>query len=108
MSDPKVPADQSAAERSLEPLPKDWATWDHVRLEHELLEHNRRYWDENDPTISDYDYDRLLERLRVLAPNSAVLDELGPSSVGEVGESVTHVAPMLSLEKCYDEENLLK
>lgn len=103
-----IPHHKLSIENTLTPLPQDWSTWDSARLERELLEHNRRYWDEHTPSISDYDYDRLLERLRELDPKSPVLDELGPSAIGEVGEAVLHAAPMLSLEKCYDEENLLK
>ncbi len=90
------------------PLSEGWEAWSVSRLESELKAHNHRYWDQDAPTISDYDYDRLVERLRTLASDSPVLDELGPSTADTVGESVTHAAPMLSLEKCYDEANLLK
>ena len=93
---------------ALQDLPSDWLSWDATRLETELLEHNKRYWDENQAIISDYDYDRLLERLRELSPKSKVLDLLGPQIIGEVGEAVLHAAPMLSLEKCYNEDDLLK
>ena len=34
------------------------------RLELEVRLHNKQYWDQNAPTISDYDYDRLVRRLR--------------------------------------------
>ena len=90
------------------PLPDDWESWDLTKLESEIEGHNRAYWDEDSPTISDYDYDRLIERLRALAPDSSLLDHLGPSFVDVVGEVVTHAAPMLSLDKCYQEEGLLK
>lgn len=98
----------SSSKLQLQDLPNDWLNWSAERLESELSEHNRRYWDENCAVISDYDYDRLLERLRELAPTSQVLNLLGPQVIGEVGETVLHAAPMLSLEKCYNEDDLLK
>lgn len=88
-------------------LPADWQTWDAARVEAEVREHNRRYWDENAPTLLDTEYDRLVERLRALAPASKLLDALGPNPAARVGEAVTHARPMLSLEKCYDEQTLL-
>lgn len=106
MSKPVPNSESSRSE--LQDLPSDWLSWSAERLENELLEHNKRYWDEHNAIISDYDYDRLLERLREVAPKSKVLDELGPQSIGEVGEAVLHAAPMLSLEKCYNEPDLLK
>ena len=91
----------------MQPLPADWIDdWDVPRLEQELRAHNRHYWDERAPIISDNDYDRLAERLRTLAPESPVLDALGPTV--SVGDAVRHIEPMLSLDKCYDEATLLK
>ena len=92
----------------IEPLPSGWLSWQATRLEDEIRDHNRRYWDEASPTVSDYDYDRLVEQLKRLDPSSSLLNELGPSSAGEVGDEVVHNTAMLSLEKCYDEEHLLK
>lgn len=107
---PSKPAPTSSTRSSaqLQDLPYDWTSWDRQRLEVELLDHNRRYWDENAPIISDYDYDRLLERLRDLSPSSPVLEALGPHILSEVGDAVIHSAPMLSLEKCYNEADLIK
>lgn len=102
------PKSDSVTHVFLQDLPDDWMSWGVLRLETELLDHNRHYWDDHTPMISDYDYDRLLERLRELSPTSSVLNELGPMVIGEVGDRVTHVAPMLSLEKCYQEPELLK
>jgi DNA ligase (NAD+) len=88
-------------------LPADWLDWDATRLELEVRKHNRLYWDENRPIISDPEFDRLVERLRAVNPASPVLDALGPDPAARVGEPVTHRHPMLSLEKCYDEKALL-
>lgn len=69
-------------------------------LEAEILRHNRLYWEQQAPEISDYDYDRLVVRLRQLAPDSPVLQELGEREE-RLGEPVQHQTPMLSLDKCY-------
>ncbi|MCA9542322.1 MAG: hypothetical protein KC620_25670, partial [Myxococcales bacterium] len=90
-----------------QPLPADFAAWDADRLAAEVAEHNRRYWDDAAPTISDYDYDRLVERLRAVAPDHPVLSAMGPSG-GAPGDPVVHAAPMLSLDKAYDEDTLHK
>ncbi len=71
------------------------------QLEAALRHHNHLYWDLARPEISDYEYDQLVEQLRALAPDSPVLEELGPSGVGLIGEPVKHASPMLSLDKCY-------
>ena len=76
-----------------------------AELEAEIRRHNRLYWEEQAPEISDYDYDRLVVRLGQLAPESPVLSELGET--GErLGEPVQHARPMLSLDKCYSGEEL--
>ncbi|MFH1131411.1 MAG: NAD-dependent DNA ligase LigA [Pseudomonadota bacterium] len=74
------------------------------QLEQEVRHHNRLYWDEDAPEISDYDYDRLARRLKELAPDSSVLKEMGPRT--RFGEEVVHSVPMLSLDKCYTDGDL--
>lgn len=93
-------------------------------LEAEVRRHNRLYWDNATPEISDEAYDLLVQRLRQLRPDSPVLRELGESRSDESdavaaadedalralpsGAKVTHLAPMLSLDKCYSEDELHK
>ena len=84
---------------------------------------NHEYWDKHAPTLPDPLYDQLVERLRRLRPDAAVLQEMGPAQ-GEAaaldaeealrltpeqrfGAAVKHRRPMLSLEKCYHEPDLL-
>lgn len=89
--------------------------WDEKTLE-ELEEavqyHNRKYWVENDPEISDEEFDRLVERLKERAPDSEVLDAIGPAGadmdlIDDETEKLEHDPPMLSLDKCYEEETLV-
>ena len=84
------------------------ATLSAAELEKLVAHHNQLYWDSNQPEIADEAYDRLVRRLRALAPESPVLDAMGPSRpVGETGAAVEHKQRMLSLDKCYTEEELL-
>ena len=79
-------------------------------LEAEVTRHNHLYWELGAPEISDTDFDLLVERLRQLRPDAAVLDaldgKLAHASDADEGVKVTHDAPMLSLDKCYSEEDL--
>jgi DNA ligase (NAD+) len=89
-------------------LPAGWEAWGADQLEAEVRAHNGRYWDDDAATVSDYDYDRLVEALRAANPNAAVLQAMGPTDATRAGNAVTHAAPMLSLDKAYDEEALMK
>ena len=90
------------------PLDLDPASLDVPALEALIRHHNHLYWDRHAPEISDTDYDRLIRRLQELAPASPVLRELGPSGSPEdrYGAPVRHRRPMLSLDKCYGDDEL--
>jgi len=75
-------------------------------LEKEVRFHNDLYFKKNQPVISDYDFDRMVERLRKLKPDSSLLQELG-SDLEKGAKKVEHSSPMLSLDKCYKLEDLL-
>ena len=85
-------------------------------LERQVRLHNRLYWIDNAPQISDPEFDQLVEALRTRAPDSPVLDAIGPQGADVEGSDVLsgdrakirHDQPMLSLDKCYDEATLLK
>ena len=78
----------------------------------EILEHDRRYYVENDPSIADVEYDRLLARARAI--EEAHPDWVVPwSPTRRVGHApvsafpkVTRAVPMLSLDNTYDEKEL--
>jgi DNA ligase (NAD+) len=74
-----------------------------AELEAAVRHHNRLYWDDAAPEISDTDYDLLVRKLRALAPESPALGEMGPAAIGS---EVRHASPMLSLDKCYSEGEL--
>lgn len=76
-------------------------------LETEVEKHHRLYWEEDAAEIPDPLYDMMAERLRELRPDAAVLHDLGDEDVEE-SVRVAHERPMLSLNKCYTEEELKK
>jgi DNA ligase (NAD+) len=103
----------SAAEikKNSKQLLTDLPTFGKDELEQLVRYHNAQYWDENDPEIDDPSFDKLVETLRSVEPNSPALDELGESVGGTPErrfETVSHVRPMLSLDKCYDDDTLTK
>ena len=75
-------------------------------LEALIVHHNKLYWSENKPEITDNEYDALVEQLKALDPTSPILSSLG--QYDEIGTKVKHDLPMLSLDKCYSEDDLLK
>ena len=74
--------------------------------------HDYRYYVENDPVISDADYDELMEKLGALEeefPDLRSLDSPTQRVGGEPREelgSVEHPTPMLSLKATYDEDEV--
>jgi DNA ligase (NAD+) len=82
------------------------------RLRDEIRAHDRRYYSESAPTITDREYDKLVVRLRELedAHPELVTPDSPTQRVG--GEPVTslpsvaHRVPMLSIENTYNEEEL--
>lgn len=77
-----------------------------AELEASIRHHNALYWDEHKPEISDYEYDKLVVRLQALAPDSKVLEEMG-AKAPSLGAAVRHAEPMLSLDKCYEGDDLV-
>jgi DNA ligase (NAD+) len=83
-------------------------------LRQEIRRHDYLYYVEAKPTISDRDYDRLLEELRKL--EEARPDLITPDSptqrVGgepiEGFQTVEHASPMLSIDNTYSEADLRK
>jgi len=82
------------------------------QLRADIREHDRRYYIEAAPVISDLDYDRLLEQLRQLEEAHPELitaesptQRVGGAAVDEL-TSVRHARPMLSMDNTYSEGDL--
>jgi DNA ligase (NAD+) len=77
------------------------------RLAQLVTYHNKKYFEENNPEITDEAFDKLVEALRFINPDSESLSQIGhkdeTDSTAKFGDIVVHSDPMLSLEKCYDD-----
>lgn len=74
-------------------------------LEEVVRRHNYLYFVKHQPEISDEAFDQLVETLKKKKPDSPVLQEIG-SDIAQIGKTFRHETPMLSLDKCYHEEDL--
>jgi DNA ligase (NAD+) len=83
-----------------------------ARLREEIEEHNRRYYQEAAPTISDREYDQLYAELLDLEsrfPNLVTSDSPTQRVGGKPLEAfaqIEHRLPMLSLDNTYSEEEV--
>jgi DNA ligase (NAD+) len=81
-------------------------------LRKEIEEHNRRYYEEAAPTISDREYDRLYrelveleERFSQLSTPESPTHRVGGEALKAFSQ-ITHRVPMLSLDNTYSEEDV--
>lgn len=71
----------------------------HIKtLETQIRKHNKLYYDQDSPEISDVEYDNLKDELRSLYPESSVLEEIGNLTYGQKEK---HSSQMGSLTKCH-------
>ncbi|HJX24986.1 MAG TPA: NAD-dependent DNA ligase LigA [Chthoniobacterales bacterium] len=83
-----------------------------AQLRKEIEAHNRRYYEETAPSISDRDYDRLYKKLVDLETQFPQLEtpdsptqRVGGKPLKAFGQ-ITHRVPMLSLDNTYSEEEV--
>jgi len=83
-----------------------------AKLRAELERHNRLYYTEAKPEISDYEFDQLMRRLQELEAKHPELDDPNSPSRRVGGEPITefktviHEPPMLSIENAYSIDEL--
>ena len=76
--------------------------------------HMNRYYNLNEPEISDYDYDQLMLKLKAaekehpewVTPDSPS-QKIGGVAMREAGVKVTHDVPMLSIEDVFDKADVV-
>jgi len=96
----------------MKPLSRQEAAKKIEKLREEIKYHEKKYYVDNDPQISDYEFDLLVKELEKL--ESQFPELITPESPTQrVGEqplegfaSVEHRLPMLSLDNCYSIEEL--
>jgi len=79
-----------------------------IQLRKEIKYHNKKYYDEDAPEISDYEYDALLNRLKeiekefpeFITPTSPT-QIVGGSAKRTAGKIVQHTVPLLSLQDVF-------
>lgn len=97
---------------AVEDLTQDQAADELARLAAEIAEHDKRYFQDDAPAISDADYDALRQRNAAIeARFPQLMREDSPSkSVGaapaEKFDKVTHAVAMLSLGNAFDDEDV--
>jgi len=86
---------------------------EHVRLQSEIAQHDRRYYQQDRPTISDAEYDALRARYNAIEARFADLRTLESLSL-KVGvtpsgrfKKVRHAVPMLSLDNAFAEQDVV-
>ncbi|MBX3522677.1 MAG: NAD-dependent DNA ligase LigA [Xanthobacteraceae bacterium] len=98
--------------KPVEELSVKEAKAEHVRLELEIALHDKRYYQQDAPTISDADYDALRRRYEAIETQFPELHSL-TSLTRKVGaapsgkfKKVRHAVPMLSLGNAFSEEDV--
>lgn len=84
-----------------------------IRLRKEIKRHNKKYYDEDAPEISDFEYDELMKRLidleteypEFITPTSPT-QTVGGSARRTAGKLIAHDVPMLSLQDVFSREEV--
>ena len=89
------------------------AAAEHARLTKEISEHDKRYYQQDRPTISDAEYDELRRRYNAIEarfPDLRTIESLSLKvGVGPAGrfKKVRHAMPMLSLDNAISEQDVV-
>ena len=108
-----IMARREKSETPVDVLTEKQAKAEHARLGAEIAEHDRRYYQEDAPTVSDADYDALRQRYNAIEarfPQLRTLESL-TQRVGAAPSArfakVRHAVPMLSLDNAFAEEDVV-
>src|SRR5581483_5164621 len=106
-------ARRDKTDTSIEDLSEKQAQAEHARLAAEIAEHDRRYYQDDAPTVSDAEYDRLRQRYNAIEARFPQL-RTAESLTQHVGVApsarfakVRHAVPMLSLDNAFSEEDVV-
>ena len=101
-----------AADIAVDELTEKQAKAEHARLEAEISAHDKRYYQEDAPTVSDAAYDALRKRYTAIEARFPELHTLQSLSL-RVGAKpargfakVRHAVPMLSLDNAFSDEDV--
>jgi DNA ligase (NAD+) len=107
-----MPPRSTSSETPVDHLTPDEARAEHAALGAEIAEHDRRYYEEDAPSVSDAEYDALRKRYEALedqfpelkSPES--LTQKVGSKVSEKFGKIRHRVPMLSLANGFADEEV--
>jgi DNA ligase (NAD+) len=106
-------AAKSHAAKSPDELTESQAKPEHARLAAEIAAHDRRYYQEDAPTVSDAEYDGLRQRYAAIEarfPQLRTLESL-TQRVGAAPSArfakIRHAVPMLSLDNAFADEDVV-
>ena len=84
-------------------------------LREKIEYHSNRYYNEDNPEISDYEYDQLMQELKrlekehpELSDPSSPTQKVGGTAKRQAGVLVRHNVPMLSLQDVFSKEEVFK
>ncbi len=107
-------AKRSPEQTPISDLTEKQAKAEHARLHAEISEHDKRYYADDAPTVTDAEYDGLRKRYGEIErrfPDLRTLDSLtlkvGVAPTGRFPK-VRHAVPMLSLDNAFSEEDVTK
>lgn len=105
-------AKANAAQKAVDELSESEAAAELARLADEIAGHDRRYYREDAPSVSDAEYDALRQRnldIEDLFPElkraESPSERVGAAPSGRFAE-VRHAVPMLSLENAFDDADV--
>ena len=82
-------------------------------LKQKIMYHNDRYYNQDDPEISDYEYDMMMQELKALEKKhpeyiteDSPTQKVGGEAKREAGVLVRHNVPMLSLQDVFSKEEV--
>src|SRR2546423_13022905 len=105
---------KKAALPEIAKLTKAQAKVEHRRLALELERHDKRYYQEDAPSVSDAEYDALRQRFNAIERRFPELvtaespsQKVGAAPSGRF-KKVRHALPMLSLDNAFAEQDVLE
>jgi len=107
-------AARDASKVAVSDLTAKQAAAEHARLHTELTEHDKRYYQDDQPTVTDAEYDALRKRYGEIEqrfPDLRTLEsltlKLGVAPSGRFAK-VRHAVPMLSLDNAFSEDDVTR
>src|SRR3954465_8756235 len=107
-------ANRDASKIPPDELSEKQARAEHARRHGEIVEHDKRYYQNDAPTVSDAEYDALRKRYGEIEqrfPDLRTLDSLtlkvGVAPTGRFAK-IRHAVPMLSLDTAFSEEDVIR